>query len=98
MKQPRLNLLPDSDADKDIVEVNNSYVLKYEFETGINKEDREQLNPKGNLRRHMAFWKEIGASQFILNVIAERYSLPFISTLKLAIFVNNNSTHKHQEL
>ena len=96
MTQPRLNLIPDSDAD-DIVEVNNSCVFKYEFESDINNEEREKLNPKGNLRKHIAFWKAIGASHFILNVIAEVYRLPSISIPKPAIFANNNSTHKHRE-
>ena len=32
MEQPRVNLLPDSDADNNIVEVNDSCVFKYEFE------------------------------------------------------------------
>mgnify|MGYP002804123631 CR=1 FL=1 len=40
---PRLN--PDSDADNDIVEVNDSCVLKYEFEDDMNNECREQPNP-----------------------------------------------------
>ena len=34
-EQPWVNLLPDSDADNDVVEVNDSCVFKYEFENDI---------------------------------------------------------------
>ena len=97
MERPRVNLLPNSDADNDIVEVNDSCVFKYEFENERNNECPEQYNPKGNLRKHIAFWKGIETSQFILNVFAEGYRLPFIYIPQPAIFANNQSTRKHHE-
>ena len=42
--------------------------------------DRSPLvNVKGNLRRNLEFWRRIGTSKFILNVIERGYMLPFIS-------------------
>ena len=78
MEQRRVNLLPDSETDNDLVQVNDSCVFKYEFENDINNKCPQQPNPKGNLRKNIAFWKEIGTSQFILNIIAEGYRLTVI--------------------
>ena len=49
------------------------------------------VNVKGNLRRKLEFWKRIGASKFILNVIERGYMLPFISLPEPAVFRNKSS-------
>ena len=33
---------------------------------------------KGRLRENIAFWRSIGASQWLLNVLCEGYCLPFV--------------------
>ena len=55
------------------------------------------LNVKGNLRRKIEFWKRIGTSEFILNVIEKGYMLPFLSLPEPAVFRNNRSSLAHAE-
>ena len=58
--------------------------------------DRPPLkNVKGNLRRKLEFWKRIGTSKFILNVIERGYMLPFLSHPEPAVFRNNRSSLAH---
>ena len=52
---------------------------------------------KGNLRRNLDFWKRIGTSKFILNVIERGYILPFICFPEPAKFKNNRSSINHAE-
>ena len=53
------------------------------------------VNVKGNLRRKLEFWKRIGTSKFILNVIERGYMLPFLSLPEPAVFRNNRSSLAH---
>ena len=53
------------------------------------------VNVKGNLRRKLEFWKPIGTSKFILNVIERGYMLPFVSLPEPAVFRNNRSSLAH---
>ena len=46
-------------------------------------------NVKGNLSRKLEFWKRIGTSKFILNVIERGYMLPFVSLPEPAVFRND---------
>ena len=60
--------------------------------------DRSPLvNVKGNLRRKLDFWKRIGTSKFILNVIERGYMLPFPSLPESAVFRNNRSSLAHAD-
>ena len=52
-------------------------------------------NVKGNLRRKLEFWKRIGTSKFILNVIERGYMLPFLSLPEPAVFRKNRSSLAH---
>ena len=52
---------------------------------------------KGHLRSHVAFWKSIGASQFIINTISNGYVIPFVHTPPRASFPNNHSAFQHKE-
>ena len=54
-------------------------------------------NVKGNLRKHIQFWREIGTSKFILTVIEEGYKLPFKTIPVAAVLKNNNSAKCHQQ-
>ena len=86
---------PISDSDE-LCEVTECCVDNYEFENeGINVSNSPG-NPKGNLKKHLSFWREIGTSQFILNVIEEGYRLPFTSIPQPAILKNNRSAEKHK--
>ena len=38
-----------------------------------------QVQVKGRLKQNIAFWKDIGASKWVLSVIKNGYYLPFIS-------------------
>ena len=53
------------------------------------------VNVKGNLRRKLEFWRRIGTSKFILNVIERGYMLPSLSLLEPAVFRNNRSSLAH---
>ena len=52
---------------------------------------------KGRLREHLAFWKDIGASKWVLDVLRDGYSLPFMSLLQKAFFNNRGSIAEEQE-
>ena len=52
---------------------------------------------KGKLREHLAFWKNIGASKWVLDVLRDGYSLPFMSLLQEAFFNNHGSIAEEQE-
>ena len=77
----------------DIAQVHRESGL-FEFELT----DRSPLvNVKGNLRRKLDFWKRIGTSKFILNVIERGYMLPFLSLPEPAVFRNNRSSLAHAD-
>ena len=82
----------ENDLLENFVEVTESHDY-YELE------DLSPKHPhvKGNLKRNIEFWREIGASQYILSVIEDGYSLVFDSIPSQACFKNNNSALKHSE-
>ena len=51
----------------------------------------------GRLREHLAFWKDIGASKWVLDVLRDGYSLPFMSLPQKAFFNNHGSIAEDQE-
>ena len=52
---------------------------------------------KGRLREHLAFWKDIGASKWVLDVLRDGYSLPFMSLPQKAFFNNHGRIAEEQE-
>ena len=54
-------------------------------------------NVKGNLRKHIQFWRDIRTSKFILKVIEEGYRLPFKTIPVPTVLKNNNSAKCHQQ-
>lgn len=50
---------------------------------------------KGRLRASVDFWKDIGASQSVLQIIQTGYKLPLINTPPTRRFKNNNSALSH---
>ena len=49
---------------------------------------------KGALRRSINAWEQMGASEFILDVIKDGYKIPFVETPEPAKFKNNKSATK----
>lgn len=52
---------------------------------------------KGNLKRNVEFWKNIGSPQYILSVINEGYKIVFESMPSSTYLRNNKSALKHSE-
>ena len=61
------------------------FVQKHELESG------ESLTVKGNLRQNLAFWRSIGAPNFILTINGKGCKLPFAS-IPLAVRLKNNNS------
>ncbi|KAK2549818.1 hypothetical protein P5673_029640 [Acropora cervicornis] len=53
---------------------------------------------KGRLREHLAFWKDIGASKWVLDVLRDGYSVPFMSLLQKASFNNHGSLAEEHKI
>ena len=65
-----------------------------EYEQGINP----NIVVAGRLKCHAQFWRSIGASQFILDVIDQGYRIPFHSTPPVSFSSNNKSALAHPDL
>jgi hypothetical protein len=50
----------------------------------------------GRLRSHIDKWREIGANNFVLDIIEHGYSLPFISLPERKVFQNNPNCLNHK--
>ncbi len=50
---------------------------------------------KGRLKHSLSFWRSIGASDYVLSVIASGYTIPLVSDPPPAIFRNNKSARVH---
>ena len=59
-------------------------------------ENVSDINVKNRLTSHAQFWRDIGASAWVIRVIDQGYSLSFIVELLPAFFTNNQSALKHQ--
>ena len=82
------SLLPD--RDKSLNSFPELLVLDhdlYEYEQGLSP----NIIVAGRLKTHIQFWKSIGASQYILDVIDSGYRIPFHSTPPVS-FSNNNKS------
>ncbi len=53
------------------------------------------VNVKGRLRRHLDFWKRIGAPEYILSGIRDGYRLPFVQFPPRKDIKNNKSASMH---
>ena len=82
-------LLPD--RDKSLNSFPGLLVLDhdlYEYEQGLSP----NIIVAGRLKTHIQFWKSIGASQYILDVIDSGFRIPFHSTPPVSFSNNNKST------
>ena len=63
----------------------------YEYEQGVSS----NIVVPGSLKNHIQFWRSVGTSQFILDVINEGYCIPFHSTPPPSFSQNNKSDLAH---
>ena len=61
------------------------------------EQDSKNAFVKGSLRSNLEYWKEIGASGFILDVIENGYKLPFRTIPDKAEFKNNKSARENAQ-
>ena len=85
------NVFDDEVAD--IAQVHCDSEL-FEFELSTSS---PSVNVRANLRRNLDFWKRIGTSSCILNVIERGYFLPFVSFPEPAAVKNNRSSLSHAQ-
>ncbi|CAC5371542.1 unnamed protein product [Mytilus coruscus] len=52
---------------------------------------------KYSLRKHIQFWKHIGANEFVINTIKHGYVIPFLQTPTSMSFKNNKSANVHSK-
>lgn len=64
----------------------------YEYEQG-----EKQILVKGRLCQNVNFWREIGASEFIIDTIRFGYKIPFFSTPPTSFLGNNKSALLNSE-
>ena len=55
----------------------------------------EDFFPRGRLRSRLAFWREIGASEFVQRVICDGYFLPFVRIPVACSLANQPSAFAH---
>ena len=55
------------------------------------------ISVKGSLKPNLNYWKSVGASQKVLDVIEEGYKIPFVETPETAEFKNNKSSLLEKE-
>ena len=48
-------------------------------------------------KKHIQYWKDIGANEFILGTISEGYVIPFSSNLPSMCFKNNKSAFQNHD-
>ena len=77
-------LVEDTDKLRNFVEDDFDF---FEYEQGRSS----TIVVAGRLKSHIQFWRSIGASQFILDVIEHGYRIPFHSTPPVSFSSNNKS-------
>ena len=76
-------------SSDELLQVTEFSSRNFEFEGG------KTQSVKGNLRKNLSFWKTIGASRFILDVVEHGYKLPFEKLPDVVRLRNNKSAEKH---
>ena len=77
--------------------------MLYNFKDVCQLMELQDLEPassvqlKGRLKENIAFWRDIGASKWVLRVIKNGYYLPFISLPARRSFQNHPSVVQNQE-
>ena len=83
-------LVEDTDKLRNFVEDDFDF---FEYEQGRSS----TIVVAGRLKSHIQFWRSIGASQFILDVIEHGYRIPFHSTPPVSFSSNNKSALAHSD-
>ena len=83
-------LVEDTDKLRNFVEDDCDF---FEYEQGRSS----TIVVAGRLKSHIQFWRSIGASQFILDVIEHGYRIPFHSTPPVSFSNNNKSSLAHSD-
>ena len=102
------NLSADTVNDKYFIDCNffNCYennVTEFEiFSEQVNYFENSKLHGsfkgvKGNLKKHIQYWKDIGANEFILGTISEGYVIPFSNNPPSMCFKNNRSAFQNHD-
>ena len=52
---------------------------------------------KNRLKENIKFWKNIGASPWVINIIEDGYAIPFVEMPPPAFCSNNKSAFKAQD-
>ena len=79
-------------------------LMLYNFKDVCQLMELQDLEPassvqvKGRLKENIAFWRDIGASKWVLSVIENSYYLPFISLPARRSFQNHPSVVQNQEI
>ena len=87
-------LQPSSSKDLEVEYLNFLFEDDDDFEY---EQGKDQKFKKGSLRSNIYFWKEIEASEFILDVVENGYKLPFQSVQAQKEFKNNKSSLIHSD-
>ena len=62
----------------------------FEFQEHENSSNKN-ISVKSRLRQHISYWKSIGASDFVLDIIEKGYVIPFKETPVRSVHKNNKS-------
>ena len=87
-----------SDCVSDSASLEDKYDLErfshdyFEYESG-----QKSIIVKGRLKKHLAFWKTIGANDFILDVIENGYKIPLYSNPRKTFCKNNKSAIENSD-
>ena len=99
-KQAR-NSLPSERLSNSFFEANDTERGLVSYDTSVDDLDKLEQNSvvkvKGRLRENIAFWRSIGASQWLLNVLCEGYCLPFVDSPVNMFFPNHKFASCHAE-
>ena len=88
-------MLPDSslpDTYEDILQVQFSTINACEYVHSLSSTPVSSVKVRGRLRAHIQLWKDIGASNFIIDTIQDGYKIPFRDTPTSTVFSNNSSS------
>ena len=78
----------------DVKHVTSTHLLSNESCIAVN--DKSKPIVKGSLKKNFQFWIDIGANDYILNVINSGYKLPF-KRIPEPAFINNNKSARYNE-
>ena len=100
MDQQTPNSLPSDEHSELHFEANETECGPVSYDNCVELDKLEQNSVvvvKGRLRENIAFWRSIGASQWLLNVLCEGYCLPFVDFPAIKFFPNHKSALCHAE-